>query len=157
VKTAKPYDGFGCDRNFTQEYLNYDAVLYKDGDHRHHGVDYGIQEGTELHAVVGGKVIMAGFDPYGGGFVVKIQAPDGTQVIYMHMLSPLPVKAGDSIEAGSVIGKSDGCRDKNPPQCEVGHGDDAGHSTGPHLHFEVRKDLGNGYTHVSPMELLGCK
>jgi len=149
-KILTPYQGFECKTNLSQRYGN-PSSRYTQGYHP--GVDYGIDEGTPLYAVFGGKVIgikKGGYND-GAGSWVKIQAPDGTQIIYEHMLNIDPdiVKAyenGESIEAGKQIGTSNGDPDI--------HGKDAGNSTGAHLHFEVRDKDGKV---VDQMGVLGCK
>ena len=50
-----------------------------------------------------------------------IQHPNGTQTLYSHM-SSITVSSGQNVNQGDVIGV-------------VGN---TGHSTGPHLHWEVR-------------------
>jgi hypothetical protein len=62
-------------------------------------------------------------DATGYGAHVRIQHDEGYLTIYGHMMD-FKVKAGDEVEAGDVIGRSD----------------NTGNSTGPHLHFELRKN-----------------
>jgi len=57
---------------------------------------------------------------------VMIEHSDGMQSIYGH-LSSKEVNAGDQVKAGQRIGKSG----------------DTGNSSGPHLHFEIRKGKNN--------------
>ncbi len=54
---------------------------------------------------------------------MRIQHDEGYLTIYGHMMD-FKVKAGDKVQAGDVIGQSD----------------NTGNSTGPHLHFELRKN-----------------
>ena len=91
------------------------------GIHDNNAVDLAIPTGTPIHAAAAGKVIFAR-NGYNGGFgnFVIIDHPNGTQTLYAHQ-SKLATHAGDEVYQGEVIGY-------------VGS---TGHSTGPHLHFEV--------------------
>jgi murein DD-endopeptidase MepM/ murein hydrolase activator NlpD len=94
-----------------------------EGDARFHtGVDLRAPEGAAIHAVADGVVKSAG--PRGGyGNAVVLDHPDGTSTLYAHA-SFLSVKPGERVQAGEEVGR-------------VGH---TGRATGPHLHFELRKD-----------------
>ncbi|WNL46634.1 M23 family metallopeptidase [Dyella sp. BiH032] len=85
----------------------------------HSGIDFGAPQGTAIHAVAGGKVILAGHQAAYGNVVVIEHRP-GYRTLYAHA-SKLLVKAGQIVDAGAVIAK-------------VGS---TGRSTGAHLHFEV--------------------
>jgi murein DD-endopeptidase MepM/ murein hydrolase activator NlpD len=88
----------------------------------HQGVDIAAPEGTPIHAVRGGRVIFAG--PHAGhGNLVEIDHGDGVVTRYAHC-SHIDVMQGQQVTEDEVIG-------------EVGS---TGHSTGPHLHFEVKVD-----------------
>ncbi len=102
----------------------------------HEGVDFGGKTGDAVTATGSGKIKRAGWEnpnnhKQGYGQFVEIQHEDGTITRYAH-LSKINVNAGDTIESGQKIG-------------EVGS---TGHSTGPHLHYEVRK---NGQA-IDPMK-----
>ena len=100
---------------------------------RHHaGVDISSPSGIPIHAAAPGVVVLAAYDK-GYGRHVVIQHENGFTTLYAHM-SVLSAKAGERVTAGSVIGK-------------VGR---TGRATGPHLHFEVKR---NG-TYVDPEPLL---
>ena len=89
----------------------------------HTGVDIGnAPTGTDIYAVKSGKVITAGWNTAYGNRVI-IDHGNGITTMYAHA-SKLLVKVGDTVTQGQVIAK-------------VGS---TGYSTGPHLHFEVRKD-----------------
>lgn len=92
------------------------------GTHRHSGIDLAIPEGTTVAAAQKGKVSFAGWGN-GYGYRVVLDHGDGTQTTYNH-LSDIGVKVGDMVDAGSAIALSG----------------NTGRSTGPHLHFEVKKD-----------------
>lgn len=88
----------------------------------HRGFDLAAPTGTEVAAAARGTVIHAG--PAGTyGNLVTLRHDNGFETRYAH-LSTVGVQVGDVVEAGQDVGK-------------VGS---TGHSTGPHLHFEVRRD-----------------
>jgi murein DD-endopeptidase MepM/ murein hydrolase activator NlpD len=88
----------------------------------HGGMDIAAPTGTEIRAAQRGLVTFAGNRP-GYGNVVEIRHPDGTTGRYAHA-SRLHVETGDKIDVGETI-------------ADVGA---TGQVTGPHLHFEVRKN-----------------
>lgn len=88
----------------------------------HAGMDFPAPRGTTVVSAGAGKVAFSGRRS-GYGNVVEIEHADGFLTRYAHLSKRLVVE-GDVIEVGSVIG-------------EVGS---TGRSTGPHLHFEVRKN-----------------
>lgn len=90
------------------------------GDESHPGMDIAVPMETPIRAAGGGVVIQRGDDPEYGIFVV-VQHPSGYESLYGHA-SRIVVAQGDSVNAGEVIGLSGS----------------TGHSTGPHLHFEIR-------------------
>ena len=87
------------------------------------GIDWAVATGTAIKAAQAGKVTMARNDATGYGTHVRIQHDEGYLTIYGHMMK-FKVKVGDVVQAGDVIGQSD----------------NTGFSTGPHLHFELRKN-----------------
>jgi murein DD-endopeptidase MepM/ murein hydrolase activator NlpD len=91
----------------------------------HKGTDYAVPIGTPViswkDGVVSKEVLDSGY-----GTAVMIEHSDGMQSIYGH-LSSKEVNAGDQVKAGQRIGKSG----------------DTGNSSGPHLHFEIRKGKNN--------------
>ncbi len=87
----------------------------------HKGLDLAAPEGTEVRAALGGEVVFAGYKA-GYGNLVIVQHPGGLETTYAH-LGSISVKKGDSIAAEQVLGL-------------VGN---TGHSTAPHLHFEVQR------------------
>lgn len=93
------------------------------GDLRqHHGVDIGAPTGTPIHAYAAGTVSFAGTQG-GYGKIVIIDHGNGITTRYAHQ-SAMDVAVGDRVGAGDVIGR-------------VGA---TGTATGPHLHFEIRRD-----------------
>ena len=86
----------------------------------HEGIDLGAPYGTPIAAAAAGMVIYAGW--LGGyGNLTVIDHGGGLATAYGHQ-SRIAVSAGESVAQGQIIGY-------------VGS---TGHSTGPHLHFEVR-------------------
>ncbi len=110
----------------------YGAYRRWGGGYRHTGVDVAAPYGTPIYAADTGEVIFSGWwDGYGKAIV--IDHGRGRATVYGHM-SRLYPSAGATVVKGQTIGL-------------VGS---TGYSTGPHLHFEVRK---NG-TPVNPMPYL---
>ncbi len=92
------------------------------------GIDIGAPTGTPIYSSAPGTVLIVktgcrvGQTRCGGGYgnMAMIQHPNGTKTLYGHM-SKLNIRTGAQVERGQVIGF-------------VGS---TGHSTGPHVHFEV--------------------
>lgn len=91
----------------------------------HGGIDIGAPSGTYIHAASDGTVISAGWREGGSGNTVILDHGSGLTTFYLHIKSGgILVKNGQKVKAGDIIAK-------------VGS---TGLSTGPHLHFEVRKN-----------------
>ena len=88
----------------------------------HAGIDYARPSGSAVSAVAPGKVVRAG-RAGGYGNLVEIDHGNGITTRYGHM-SRIDVSVGDEVGRGTRIGA-------------VGS---TGRSTGPHLHYEVRRD-----------------
>ena len=86
----------------------------------HNGIDIPASKGTKIYASNGGKVITATWHYSYGNYVI-IDHGGGKATLYAHA-SKLNCKVGDKVKQGDVI-------------AYVGT---TGHSTGNHLHFEVR-------------------
>jgi murein DD-endopeptidase MepM/ murein hydrolase activator NlpD len=87
----------------------------------HQGIDIPAKRGTPIEAAAAGTVVFAGRNK-GYGNMVMIEHADGRRTLYAHA-QKLFVEAGETVAAGQAI-------------AAVGS---TGHSTGPHLHFEVRE------------------
>lgn len=97
------------------------------------GIDYGVPTGTPIKAAASGVVKQAGHDTTGYGVHVRIDHGGGYLSLYGH-LDTTCVRVGQHVNAGDIVGISDS----------------TGNSTGPHLHFELRK----GGAPVDPEPLL---
>ena len=102
----------------------------------HKGTDYPVPVGTAVYAAASGTVSKAhhGGGSHSFGLYVAVDHANDYTTIYAH-LSQVLVRPGDTVSKGQLIGKSG----------------QSGHVTGPHLHFEVRK---NGVA-VNPGSLAG--
>ena len=98
----------------------------------HAGIDLASGVGSPVRAAAGGRVLSSGYEG-GYGRAVRISHDDGAVTVYAHM-SALLVDAGERVDAGQTIGREG----------------NTGHSTGPHLHFEVHI----GGTPVNPLPWL---
>jgi len=105
-----------------------------DGQGQHTGYDYSCPEGTNIYAVQKGEIEFCGYEhppkdfskgkfKWGYGLYIRQKLKDGTKAYYAH-LSTYFVKPGEKVRQGMIIGKSG----------------NTGNSTGPHLHFGLRKN-----------------
>lgn len=92
-----------------------DGVRYA---HYHDGLDLAAPLGTTVRASAAGTVVAAG-RATDGAVIVRIRHAAGSQTLYGHLETGLPVSVGEKVQAGQAIGK-------------VGI---TGNTTGPHLHF----------------------
>lgn len=94
-----------------------------DGEWKHHdGVDIIAEEGTPILAFASGKVDYIGESP-SYGLYLQLKHDNGMTSFYAHC-SEIHVRKGARVSGGESIGK-------------VGS---TGNVTGPHLHFELKKD-----------------
>jgi len=98
----------------------------------HRGIDIGAPMGQNIVAAGSGTAFFVG-EMGGFGNLILIDHGNGIVTAYAHQ-SSFAVSQGARVSAGAVIGY-------------IGS---TGHSTGPHLHFEVRL----GSTAVDPMPYL---
>lgn len=99
----------------------------------HEGIDIGAPTGTKVIAAASGEVVISKYS-YSGGNYIMIDHGSGIFTVYMH-LSKRSCDVGTEVKQGQKIG-------------EVGS---TGYSTGPHLHFGIRK---NG-KYVNPLTFVG--
>jgi murein DD-endopeptidase MepM/ murein hydrolase activator NlpD len=95
----------------------------------HKGIDFGARYGAPIRAVGDGVVVGSGYlsSESGYGLITLIRHSNGVVTAYAHQSKSF-VEVGDRVTAGERIGL-------------VGS---SGHSTGPHLHFEVRMSTHGG-------------
>jgi murein DD-endopeptidase MepM/ murein hydrolase activator NlpD len=100
---------------------------------QHKGIDIAADAGEPVYAIADADVIYAGDGLRGYGNVVILRHDAQMTSLYAHN-SELRVQKGDHVTQGTLISL-------------LGN---TGHSTGPHVHFEIRE----GDTAVSPRTLL---
>lgn len=100
----------------------------------HKGVDIAAPMGTSVFSTSEGRVLRTGYDAGGYGKFIEVRHPNGLTSLYGH-LSRVDVTNGAVVATGQRIGL-------------VGS---TGFSTGPHLHFEVRR----GGAQVDPAKIMG--
>lgn len=114
------------------------GVLYarfgKKGKEPHDGIDLAAPAGQPVKTAATGKVIFAG-EQKGYGLIVIVEHDDGLITLYAHNRD-LRVKTGQKVRPGQVV-------------ATVG---DSGKTSGPHLHFEVRREG----VPVDPLDFLGA-
>ncbi len=88
----------------------------------HYGADLAAQSGDDIHSFASGTVTEVGQNESFGNFI-RIAHPDGYETFYAHC-GTIYVTKGQSVSVGEKIGL-------------VGS---TGKTTGPHLHFELKKD-----------------
>jgi murein DD-endopeptidase MepM/ murein hydrolase activator NlpD len=98
----------------------------------HKGIDIAGPIGTPINAAADGTVIAAGWNSGGYGNLVEIKHNDGTTTRYGHN-SRLSVAVGQTVRQGQQL-------------AEMGS---TGHSTGSHLHFEIRPSGGNAVNPIA--------
>jgi murein DD-endopeptidase MepM/ murein hydrolase activator NlpD len=87
----------------------------------HAGIDFPASYGAPVRAAASGRVVRAGWNAGGYGYLVVVGHGRGVRTMYAH-LSRIGARRGQWVPAGGRVGR-------------VGS---SGLSTGPHLHFEVR-------------------
>lgn len=91
---------------------------------QHKGTDFAAPSGSNIYSAAKGTVLRTGTDSGYGNFV-EITHANGMSTLYGHMQGLVAgLKAGQTIRQGDLIGY-------------VGS---TGRSTGPHLHYEIRRD-----------------
>ena len=90
----------------------------------HMGIDYAAPIGTPIFSVANGKVVHLGFSGAFGNLIV-LEHPGGYHTYYAHLSN-----YNTELELGNEVRRG----------LEIGYVGITGRSTGPHLHFELRKD-----------------
>lgn len=109
------------------------GVLTQTSHDGHVALDFGVPVGTNVKTTMAGKVTYAGWNNEGYGNLVIVE--NGPYKTYYAHLSEIPVKVGQTVKEGDKIGLSG----------------NTGNSTGPHLHYEIRK---NGVA-INPLSTIG--
>jgi murein DD-endopeptidase MepM/ murein hydrolase activator NlpD len=104
----------------------------------HEGLDLAAPTGTEVFATRSGTVAEIGSNAVYGNYII-IRHSDGWSSLYGH-LSKIEITAQSTVQSGMLIGR-------------VGS---TGQSTGPHLHFELRKN-GTAQNPGSYLDFKGAK
>lgn len=125
----EPVRGFAINSRFGMRRLGGEP-----GARMHKGVDIAAPQGTSVYSSAEGEIVRIGHQPEGYGNFIEMRHPNGMTTMYAH-LSRIDVASGDRVLAGERIGL-------------VGS---TGYSTGPHLHFEVRR----GGSQVNPSRVVG--
>jgi murein DD-endopeptidase MepM/ murein hydrolase activator NlpD len=104
----------------------------------HTGIDLALPVGTPVRSVGSGRVALAG---WGGdyGLRVMVRMDDGHHTLFAH-LSDVEVRPGARVGYGTLVGFSG----------------NTGRSSGPHLHFEVRRTPDYG-SDIDPVPYLASK
>lgn len=100
----------------------------------HKGIDISAPYGANVYSTADGVVSRRGYHLFGYGRFVEINHGNNIYTIYAH-LSSTNVFVGDPVRIGDTIGK-------------IGS---TGLSTGPHLHYEIRK----GNYNIDPVSIIG--
>lgn len=98
------------------------GVLTQTSHDGHVALDFGVPIGTSVKTTLEGDVTFAGWNNEGYGNLVIVE--NGAYKTYYAHLSNIPVNVGQSVKTGDIIGLSG----------------NTGNSTGPHLHYEIRKN-----------------
>lgn len=116
-------------------------------DHFHSGVDLKTNgvEGLPVRAVAAGRVSRVKMSPWGYGIAVYIDHPGGLTSVYGHLQALAPALASQVLEAQYKA--QDYTVDLTPQDVNlqfaagevIGRSGNTGGSSGPHLHYEVRR------------------
>ena len=115
----------------------------------HNGIDIGVPDGTGVNSVADGEVVRADMRDYKGygNFIIIKHELDGETFYsaYAHLTKML-VSVGNKVKQGDRIALSGGGQ---------GLAKGSGKSTGPHLHFEIRKSQNGNW--VNPESYISGK
>jgi murein DD-endopeptidase MepM/ murein hydrolase activator NlpD len=90
----------------------------------HMGIDYAAPIGTPIFSVATGKVVHLGYSGAFGNLII-LEHPGNYRTYYAHLSNyNVELEVGNEVRRG----------------LEIGYVGSTGRSTGPHLHFELRKD-----------------
>ena len=132
-----PVSNVDIAKNYSNSALQYSKTLKQWEAHK--AIDFAAEEGTDVYAVMDGTITEVSFN-YLMGNVVKLDVGQGMIVVYKSLQNDIPVKQGDKVKKGDVIGK-------------VGNTAKSEASDGPHLHLETWLNGEN----VDPNEFLNLE
>ncbi|WP_296814476.1 M23 family metallopeptidase [Brevundimonas sp.] len=128
IAFSAPVEGYSVNSRFGLRRLSYERRA-----RMHEGLDFAAPSGTPVLSAAEGEVLRTGTSPSYGRYV-EVRHDNGVTSFYAH-LSAIVVAEGDRLQAGERLGS-------------VGS---TGRSTGPHLHFEIRRDG----EQINPEDFLG--
>lgn len=103
----------------------------EDRDHKHQGIDIACPEGSNVVSIAAGIVVHSGWEnpsDHGQGFGKYVAVKDNRHLYIYGHLSQIAVMAGQPVNIGDSLGLSGS----------------TGHSSGPHLHFQINDLTGGG-------------
>jgi murein DD-endopeptidase MepM/ murein hydrolase activator NlpD len=103
---------------------NATAAAPKQRYRTHMGIDYSAPIGTPIFSVATGKVVHLGYSGAFGNLII-LEHPGNYRTYYAHLSN-----YNAELEVGNEVRRG----------LEIGYVGSTGRSTGPHLHFELRKD-----------------
>lgn len=103
------------------------------GNYFHRGIDIGAAYGRPVTSPVSGTVVASGYDPAGYGNYTVVQDRAGNAHVFGHMGQTVGYGIGTAIGRGMPLGT-------------IGM---TGNTTGPHLHYEIRKN-GSAFSTMDP-------
>ena len=121
IKFISPVANVDISKNYSNSALQYSKTLKQWEAHK--AIDFLAEEGTDVFAVMDGTITEVSYS-YLMGNTVKLDVGQGLIVVYKNLQNEPPVKVGDKVKRGDVIGK-------------VGLSAKSEASDGPHLHLET--------------------
>ena len=121
IKFANPLADMSLTKDYSNTALQYSKTLKLWQAHK--AVDLSAEAGTDVLAVMDGTIVDVTYN-YLMGNIVKLDVGGGITVVYASLANDVPVKKGDKVTKGSVIGK-------------VGLTAKSEVNDGAHLHLEV--------------------
>lgn len=108
----------------------------RSGGRTHKGVDL-VSKGNKLIYPVNNGTVIVGYDSGGYGNYVMVNHGNDYWSLYGHM-SKVYVKDGQTVNKNTVLGVEGS----------------TGHSTGSHLHLEIRKGSNSSYNVINPLSFI---
>lgn len=125
-KPVNPVSGKDYDPTGGYGHRTGDAASHARRGSHNKGIDIAAPAGTPIRPPTSGEVVDRGFDNTRGNWV-SVRYDDGNTGIFLHLKGPPPVRQGEKVDPGTIIGS-------------VGS---TGRSTGNHVHYSVRDAAGN--------------